>query len=109
MPGNVRCLQGTNDKIEKSFLTNERAERNLGQLISKHPPLTLRQLADAGPNSTSPANNGGLTCVHTLVAGAGSLQMSMSRARVMPFRCAPVRNMERACSMLCAMHGILIH
>lgn len=60
------------------FLTNESAERNLGAIISKRAPLTLRQLADGG--------QGGLTCVHTLVAGGGSLQMSMSRARAMPLR-----------------------
>ena len=77
----IPLLQGSNDRIVDQFLTNQDPNRNLGALISRHPLLTRAALAQS-------SGSGGLTCVHTLVAGAGSLQQTMARTRVMSFRSA---------------------
>ena len=74
-------MQGENDRITNAFLTSEDDSRNLGPLVSRRPLLERATLAQQG--------NGTLTCVQTLVAGAGSLQQTMARTRVMPFRSAP--------------------
>lgn len=74
-------MQGGNDKISNAFLTSEDESRNLGALISRRPLLNRAAIAQQG--------TGNLTCVRTLVAGAGSLQQTMARTRVTPFRSCP--------------------
>ena len=73
-------MQGDHSTIQDVFLTNSQASRNLGALISRRPFMS--------PAALAAADSGPLTCFHTLVAGAGSLQATMSRTRVAPFRCA---------------------
>ena len=77
-------VQGKEDPeaVAGYFITPADPERSLLSLISTKPALWLADVVQQAPSTQQ------LTCYRTLVAGSGSLQASMARVPVLPFRWA---------------------
>lgn len=91
-------VQGTTPDAAGHFITPQEASRSLLALISDRPALSPIQLETHSMGQHAAT---GLTCFRSLVAGSGSMQATMQRIRVLPFRYTVH---QLLCVSVCKLH-----